>query len=245
MIEIKVFQPNGPQGALPLVEPHSPEVLDGPAPKQYRHLYIHDKAHALKAGIWRCTPFATKLVRQRSHELVVVVEGEVIIIDRDDREWLFKQGESFILPGGVQRRWVHRDDATVYCMSYEGSDLSEAAALPIRIDPDAVLAPSPPPADDMLLTERPTTNIKRFYEDPTKTWSSGVWDATPYHRKIMPFPRYEFMHLLVGEVSFTGESGETQTFKKGDTFVIPPGVVCNWKSSTYVRKVFCVFLPPV
>ena len=38
-----------------------------------------------------------------------------------------------------------------------------------------------------------------------------------------------------------GAGGE-QVFKAGDTFFIPKGAVVGWKSTEYVRKIFCIFL---
>lgn len=237
------FEPTGPHAAgLPRVEPHSPDVLDSPEPAQYRHLYVNAPEYGLRVGIWRCTPFATKLIRQRSHELVIVVDGEVVIADKAGHEHRYVPGDSFVLQGGLLRRWIHKTDATVYFMSHEGVPSVDPEA-PITIDVSVPLSPSTPPAAELLLSDAPSPHIKVFHEDQTARFSAGIWDATPYHRKTIPFPRYELMHLLDGEVSFTSENGETVSFQKGDTFLVPHGAVADWKNPVYVRKIFGVFKP--
>jgi uncharacterized cupin superfamily protein len=243
-MEIVRFDVQGPHGdGVPEVEPHPREILDGDTPRQFRHLYIHEQAYGLKAGVWGCTAFATKLVRQRSHEIVVVADGELEIADREDKVHRFGTNECFVLPAGIERRWIHRKKTSVFFVSLENQILAPDIVEPIRIDPGADLSPSKPPAAEMLLGPSPKTRICVGYEDPSKTWSAGVWDATPYHRKIIPFPRYEFMHLVEGEVSFTGKDGKSRTFKAGDTLLVPPGVRADWKNPVYLRKVFCVFKP--
>jgi len=244
MMEIQQFRPDGGVASgLPRVAPQPPETLDCPEPQQYRHQYFYDPSHKLRIGVWGSSKFATRLVAQKSHELVMVAEGEVIIVDEDGRESIFGVNDCFVIPGGMKRRWIHNDMATVYFVSYEDGMNFDNARV-VTIDPNAKLAPSTPPAADVLLTPTPTTNIDVVYESPNKAFSAGVWDATPYHRKQIPFPRYEFMHLLDGEVSFTHQSGETKRFKAGDTFVVPPGVVADWHNTVHVRKVFSVFRPP-
>ena len=245
MLEIKQFRPDGGNSSgLPRVTPQPAETLDCPEPQQFRHHYFHDLAHKFRAGVWGSSAFATKLVTQKSHELVLVAEGEVIMVDEDGRESVFGVNDCFIIPGGMKRRWIHRDLAIVYFVSYEDGQNFDNPRL-VVVDPNAALTPSPPPAPDVLLTPTPTTNINVAYECPSKVWSGGVWSATPYHRKQVPFPRYEFMHLLDGEVSFTHQNGETKSFKKGDSFLVPPGVVADWHNTVNVRKIFSVFRPPV
>jgi uncharacterized cupin superfamily protein len=243
-MEIKQFHLNGGNSSgLPRVPPQPAEILDSDEPQQFRHHYFHDEARKLRAGVWACSAFATKLIEQKSHESVLVADGEVIIADEEGREHAFGVGDYFVIPGGMKRRWIHKKLATVYFVSYEDGRNFDSPRI-VTVDPNGSLAPSTPPAADVLMTPTPRTHIRVAYENPAKIWSAGVWDATPYHRKKIPFPRYEFMHLLDGEVSFNHQDGKTKRFKKGDSFLVPPGVVADWHNEVYVRKYFAVFRPP-
>jgi uncharacterized cupin superfamily protein len=44
-------------------------------------------------------------------------------------------------------------------------------------------------------------------------------------------------------VTLTEEGGPAQTFKAGDTFFVPMGTRCDWKSTGYVRKIYCIMQP--
>jgi uncharacterized cupin superfamily protein len=87
--------------------------------------------------------------------------------------------------------------------------------------------------------------VRGWFEDLTGQWTVGVWDATPYERKVSPFPRHELMHLLEGSVTLTDGQGDAQTFTAGDTFFVPMGAPCGWKNAEYVRKIYCIFQPRV
>ena len=47
----------------------------------------------------------------------------------------------------------------------------------------------------------------------------------------------------LGSVTFTGDKGQSQTFKAGDTFFVPLGTPNSWKSEAYLRKIFVIFQP--
>jgi uncharacterized cupin superfamily protein len=51
------------------------------------------------------------------------------------------------------------------------------------------------------------------------------------------------MHILEGEVTLTEEGGPAQTFKAGDTLFVPMGTRCDWKTTGYVRKIYCIMQP--
>ncbi len=137
------------------------------------------------------------------------------------------------------------------CGSSSSSSTTPRASLPenpadlapLRPDPRADLAPSAGPAPELLLSGAPQQRDKRYYADLTGQWTVGVWSSTPYHRKTIPFPRHELMHILEGEVTITEDGQPPRTFKAGDTFVVPLGTLCDWKSTVDIRKFYCIFQP--
>ena len=44
-------------------------------------------------------------------------------------------------------------------------------------------------------------------------------------------------------MTFTGDKGQSQAFKAGDTFFVPLGTPNSWKSEAYLRKIFVIFQP--
>lgn len=245
MPEIARFASAGGAGGFSEWSAPPQETLATPPPKVQGQLLIEDPRYGLEAGVSLSAPYATKLVCRDHHRFVQLVEGEVSLRFEDGRAETFRAGDCFVLPASATCAWEQSKPVRQFFVSLkvDKKEASAASQSVVRINPVATLAPSPPPAADLLLTPTPATNIHAAFATPDNRWSAGVWDATPYHRKIVPFPRYEFMHLLEGEVSFTDPEGRTMRFIAGDSFMVPQGAVCDWKNEIYVRKIFCVYRP--
>lgn len=67
---------------------------------------------------------------------------------------------------------------------------------------------------------------------------TGIWQATPGTYRSIKGEVFEFCHILEGVVELTEEGGETQTFRKGDSFLLKPGFVGVWKTIETVRKIY-------
>ena len=80
----------------------------------------------------------------------------------------------------------------------------------IRFDPGE---PSDPVAQ--------TTTAER-YLDPTGAFKAGFWSGEP-GRSEVHYRKDEFCVLLAGVVRLTDEQGQAQTYRAGDTFLIPNG----------------------
>ena len=89
----------------------------------------------------------------------------------------------------------------------------------------------------------PDQGIKVFFQDATQQMTVGLWETSEMHTKPLPFVRNELMHILEGEVTITDGTGGSTTFKAGDTFMVPKGMIYQWDSVGTVRKIFCIFQP--
>ena len=249
------FEPQGPAGTGLVRWPDFPPgVLAAGKPVQRGHTYFEDKASGLSAGVWDCTAMTGKLEPYSVNEFMIVLEGAVTIVDARDRAVTIKAGESFLLPKGLPCVWRQDGYIRKFFVIFDdasGKAPPDPAVLEmLRPDPQAALAPSNGPAPELLASAAPTQRDKQYFADLTAQWTVGVWDSTAYHRKTISFPRHELMHILEGEVTLTeeggpGEKGLPQTFKAGDTFFVPMGTRCDWKSTGYVRKIYCIMQPKV
>lgn len=248
------FEPHGPAGrGLERLEDIPADQLIAGTPVQRGHGYLEVKELGLSAGVWDCTPMTTKPGPYPVHEFMLVLEGEVTIVEpggveAGGRETTIRAGESFILPKGLHCSWKQTGYMRKFYVIFDdpsGAAAPEPSALAvIRPDPRAALAPmevDPAP----IVGSLPKQHARSWFTDPTDQWTVGVWDATPYERKVAPFPRYELMHLLEGSVTLTDGQGGGQTFRAGDTFLVPMGAPCGWKSTEYVRKIYCIFQPKI
>jgi uncharacterized cupin superfamily protein len=176
------------------------------------------------------------------HELLVVLDGRIDIEGKDGGARL-RAGSSLIVPKGGSFRWSVADQAKLVFMRYRAEDAQDGADL-IFVDPDVPLSPSGSPAAELLLSETPSCRNNTLYATPTRHWSAGVWDSTPYHRAPMVYAHYELMHILEGSVRITDDQGRATTFGQDSIFLVPQGAKCSWLSEEHVRKVWGILRVP-
>ena len=83
-----------------------------------------------------------------------------------------------------------------------------------------------------------------YFNDESKGLMSGVWDCTPFTGKMEPYSVNEFMLVLEGSVTMVLADGSEETIRAGEAFVIPKGLLCQWKQPEYIRKYFVIFDDP-
>jgi uncharacterized cupin superfamily protein len=206
--------------------------------------WFQDKTIGLKSGIWEAGASISPWFNYAVDEFILVLEGEIIIVEKD-RETRAGPGEALVIPKGTHCRY-RQDRHVRKFYVYHGDPSAQAPASgrhAVKIDTAAALAPSPPPAADMLHSPVPRQWAHEFYEGATGEFTVGVWQTTGYHRKLIDFPRHELMHLLEGSVTFEDDRGGKQTFRAGDTFFVPKGTPNSWKSEGTLRKIYCIFQP--
>jgi uncharacterized protein len=71
---------------------------------------------------------------------------------------------------------------------------------------------------------------------------TGVWECQKGTLKLSSYPFDEFCHILAGEVHITDQRGNTEVFKKGDTFSIAKGFKGTWHMPKTVRKFYTIYL---
>ena len=89
-------------------------------------------------------------------------------------------------------------------------------------------------------TQRTTT--KEWYGDPTGSFKSGFWSAQPGRSEIR-YTSDELCHILEGVVRLTDASGHVETYRAGDTFLIPNGFTGVWETVEPVRKFYAAHKP--
>ncbi len=87
----------------------------------------------------------------------------------------------------------------------------------------------------------PTEIGHNYFTDGTGQLTAGVWECTPCTTRIDGYPVDEFCFILSGTVVVTDDSGHAETFKPGDSFVIPKGLKCTWHMPETTRKYYVIF----
>ena len=108
---------------------------------------------------------------------------------------------------------------------------SETTAIAaIRFDPETRGVPT-----------SPATTLE-WYRDPTGHFRSGFWSAEP-GRIAIEAAKDELCVILDGVVRLTDATGRVETYRRGDTFLIPNGFKGVWETVEPVRKFYAVHRP--
>jgi hypothetical protein len=121
------------------------------------------------------------------HEFMIVVEGEVVMIE-EDRETVVGPGESFFIPKGRRCIWNQSGYFKKLMVIFEEpSGLTIAGLQPIvKIDPNARLSPCLPPAAEFLHSPIPIQQVYEYFKDATVR--SGCMGNNGLPRKSGQFP---------------------------------------------------------
>lgn len=106
-----------------------------------------------------------------------------------------------------------------------------------RVDESSLLPLGPP--EDLggeVLEGNPVLSARVDFNERGMT--AGIFKATTGKLRIH-FPFTEHATILEGEVTITDESGQTRTFRKGDSYFMRQGQVVMWEvRGAYVLKAF-------
>ena len=101
----------------------------------------------------------------------------------------------------------------------------------IRFDPAASLAGGAGEA---------TTHV--WYTDPSNKLCAGFWASADFSGSVN-YTEDEFCTLIEGVVKLTDADGNAETYRAGDSFLIPSGFVGSWETVEPVRKFYAVHRP--
>ena len=93
---------------------------------------------------------------------------------------------------------------------------------------------------EVLQSGAPIQSGHSFFDTANSMFTAGVWDCTPHELLPAPYEVDEFMIVLEGSIIIEHESGRSDRFRTGDSFIIPKGTPCSWQQDEYVRKFWAI-----
>lgn len=129
------------------------------------------------------------------------------------------------------------------------------ASLLVTVGFGAHAAPEVLPLDtdklrEMKLETTPPFPVQMVLEGTSEHWQEvlhqgefvvAIYEAKPALLDISePFPYDEFVMVLKGQVTLTHVDGEKQTYKEGETFVVPKGFMGTWDMPKDYREMIVV-----
>jgi uncharacterized cupin superfamily protein len=194
-------------------------------------------------GVWESRAPSSATYTQDIDQLVFPIDGPSIFVGDSGREVAIAPGDGALLPRGTSFRLIQSAPGRCYFIN---RDLEGPAAggsrepIEIRASRELTENSELPPAETYL-SQLPAQNIWAAHERGETT--IGMWDSTPFRRKIVPFPRYEFMYIQQGSFRLAHENGEVDEFGPGELFFVDRGEDIGFMTDAYLRKIFWLYQP--
>jgi len=188
------------------------------------HLWLDDPTAGLEAGVWESEPNLGRWMAWPVHEFMIIVEGEVVMIE-ESRETVVGPGESFFIPKGRRCVWNQSSYAKKFFMIFD--------------DKSAVTANGSSP----ILKLDPDRGAHRCFEDASSQLTIDLRELTDVRCEHTSSASCQLTYVLEGRLDVTDDSRRSQVFAAGDTFFVPFGTGTSWRSEEPARALCCAFTP--
>ncbi|MEM7196455.1 MAG: cupin domain-containing protein [Pseudomonadota bacterium] len=226
----------------------NPKDFQSDLPEQHIHVYFSDEELGLEVGVWTTTSMQESFGPYPGDEFMVVLEGQVKMVDSEENEVLVKSGETFVIRNAIPISWKQEGFLRKFYMTY-ADPKAESGVLPsaeggvIVFDQEQLkmqmtLMDSTEPF--VIHGEKPLQNNCVNFTNDAGNMFTGMWDSTAFESEMRAYQWHEMVHLLEGRVRITDSLGITQEFEAGESFFIPKGTRCQWTVDQYVKKFYAV-----
>lgn len=207
-------------------------------------VYENDKI-GLYVGVWDTTEMIEKSGPYPCDEFMWLLEGEVEIKNcQTGQMQKIQAGEAFVIPKGYHCQWHQNGYLKKFYLISEHpeEDMPEKAILEgiIKIQStekkDKI-------GDTELLVLKSDQSIRKNnidYKSHNGKFYVGSWSSDCFESEFRSFPVNEMVHVTIGTVILTDETGQQYQFEKGDTFFVPEDVICKWQCNNFVEVFYAV-----
>ncbi len=90
-----------------------------------------------------------------------------------------------------------------------------------------------------LIEGQPMGLDHAYFQNTDQGVRAGIWRSSPYTEFYENYPCSEFMYLLEGSVTLENDSF-SETYIKGDSFLVPKGFRGYWKQTEPILKYYVI-----
>jgi uncharacterized cupin superfamily protein len=214
--------------------------------RQSGRVFFEEQPEGIAAGLWHADQHITRWAPAPDTALYILLSGDLSILERT-HSTVLKPGDAVVVPQGVNYCWRQLSACRLFYFRIKdrGGRPHPGPLTVMRIHRKISLSPLPPPARELITSAPPTQRGRTYFTSASGDMSIGVWESTPYARRLTTPQHHELMHLIQGAVTYTDEAGAEQSFAAGDTFLVPRGTPNAWTSRELVRKIYASHRPTV
>lgn len=97
---------------------------------------------------------------------------------------------------------------------------------------------------DLIKSGDPVQRGHQYFSTENDKFIAGVWDCTEHELLPGPYEVDEMMIVLEGSITIIDKLGHEETFRAGDSFILPKETDCIWKQYEYTRKFYAIYDNP-
>ena len=237
----------GPEGAGLAKMELDPRDFQSELPEQHIHVCYQDPALGIAVGVWTTTDMQEAFGPYPDDEFMVVLEGRVLMIDGQGRETPVEQGECFFVHKAIPISWKQEGFLRKFFITH--SALGVPAPRIASAD-GGVIVFTPQALEAGLVPQEMTIGGGSQRDNLVTTnaignMTVGMWETTAFESAMQPFSVHEFAHIVEGDVTIVEAEDTRHHFRAGDTFFVPQGTVCSWRSDGLLRKFYAIVDPKV
>jgi len=176
-------------------------------------------------GLWR-RPVREGAMTRPFHEVSVIIDGIVEIVDPDGTVHRAEPGDILVTPRGSDGTWRCVTDVKKFWAICETDEVAPGTF---------VVRP-----DDLEWETTSTGKEVTAWSSGDGQFSCGYWRSQPEEGPMEP-PFHEMMQIIEGEITVTDHDGTKFEVGSGDSLVVPAGSQAVWSSHAPVFKFWAIY----
>ncbi|WP_397541916.1 DUF6614 family protein [Roseovarius salis] len=221
------FEPHGPADTgLVEWDRIDPADLVSGEPVQRGHIYHEQPDAGYLAGVWDCTAQTEHMAPYPVDELMILLEGSLVMGLPDGKDVELTEGDAFIIPKGFECQWKQDGYLRKVFMILDGP----VPATGNNPSLHRITVPDLAPRE----TGEEVATQRLDFVNATGSMQVGVahWAATTL--PAAPVTENRLIHVLEGRLTLSADGAE-QVFGAGETAYLPAGHTVGWQTQAGTR----------
>jgi len=224
--------------------------------EQHPHSYYEDQSLGLYVGVSNTSQIITPAAPHAYHEFINIIEGVAEIKNnKTGTVETVMAGESFVIPKGYDCQWQQSGDLRKFHIIYnpldenkdedEGEDKGKPETETsshqrvIYFDENSTNQHSKNSLNSTPWQATSDGHKKKvLYQNPSKTFTSGVWQSKGFNTDLITFPYNEFFIIKKGNLTCTDDAGIEHKISAGEALFIPKDTRCSWLATEELTLYF-------